>query len=101
LPTFGIHHRNRYNSYCLADDIMEPYRPFVDKVVWEILQITSNIETLTPELKRPLLEIPNMDVKIDNQKSPLMVAVGRTTASLAKCFLGEERKIMYPEFIVS
>ena len=99
LPTLGIHHHNRYNAYCLADDIMEPYRPFVDKLVVEMinqyeLQIT-NYE-LTKDVKARLLQIPVLDVKIDGQRSPLMVAVGQTTASLAKCFLGESRKIVYP-----
>jgi CRISPR-associated protein Cas1 len=40
LPTLGIHHHNRYNAYCLADDIMEPYRPFIDELV---ISITGNL----------------------------------------------------------
>ena len=38
LPTLGIHHHNRYNAYCLADDIMEPYRPYVDELVLDMLK---------------------------------------------------------------
>lgn len=97
LPTFGIFHRNRYNAYCLADDIMEPYRPFVDIVVRSIIDQTSAVQTLTQELKVKLLQIPAMDVKIGEGTSPLMVAVQRTAASLAKCFTGEQRKLLYPE----
>lgn len=98
LPTLGIHHHNRYNAYCLADDIMEPYRPFVDKLVVEIVDSGEDIENLTKEIKAKLLQIPVLDVKINGQRSPLMVAVTQTTASLAKCFLGENRKIVYPSF---
>lgn len=134
LPTLGIHHHNRYNAYCLADDIMEPYRPFVDKLVVEIVDsIQANRQSLssstkvdqymqvaeepadyainksesiskvnefelTKEIKAKLLGIPVLDVVINGQRSPLMVAVGFTTASLAKCYLGESRKITYPKF---
>jgi CRISPR-associated protein Cas1 len=97
LPTLGIHHRNRYNAYCLADDVMEPYRPFVDMIVRTIIHETSNVETLTKELKARLLNITTADVLMDGQTSPLMIATQRTAASLAKCYTGEQRKILYPE----
>lgn len=96
LPTLGIHHRNQYNPYCLADDIMEPYRPFVDKVVCHIIRGNGKFLEMTPSMKKTFLEIPAMDVEIDGQKSPLMNAVQRTTASLAKCYEGKARKILYP-----
>lgn len=99
LPTLGIFHKNQYNAYCLADDIMEPYRPFVDKVVWEIVRMNGIYLELNPAMKKQLLSIPAMDVIINGEKSPLMVAVQKTTASLAKCFEGKTRKIMYPEFV--
>ncbi len=99
LPTLGIHHHNRYNAYCLADDIMEPYRPFVDELVYNIVnELDGNIE-LDRSVKAKLLVIPTLDVKINERKSPLMIAVGQTTASLVKCFRGEMRKISYPEFV--
>jgi CRISP-associated protein Cas1 len=99
LPTFGIHHRNQYNSYCLADDMMEPYRPFVDKVVCDIVRMNGKFLEMTPKMKQALLAIPAMDVQIGGQKSPLMNAVQRTTASLAKCFEGSTRKLLFPEFV--
>jgi CRISPR/Cas system-associated endonuclease Cas1 len=92
LPTLGIFHRNRYNAYCLVDDIMEPYRPFVDIIVRSIIDETSHVETLTAELKNKLLQIPTVDVLMNEEKSPLMVAMQRTAASLAKCYAGEQRK---------
>lgn len=96
LPTLGIHHENQYNAYCLADDIMEPYRPFVDMLVCGILISEGQVSDLTPAIKRQLLTLPAMDVNIDEQASPLMNAVQRTTASLARCFEGGLRKILYP-----
>jgi CRISP-associated protein Cas1 len=99
LPTLGIFHKNQYNAYCLADDIMEPYRPFVDKVVWTIVRMHGNFLELTPDMKKQLLGIPAMDVIINGEKSPLMVAVQKTTASLAKCFEGKQRKILYPVMV--
>ena len=97
LPTLGIHHHNRYNAYCLADDIMEPYRPYVDELVFKFVQINGKVLDLTKEIKAKLLEIPTLEVKIGGKRSPLMVAVGQTTASLYKCFSGEVRRISYPE----
>ena len=97
LPTFGIHHHNRYNAYALADDIMEPYRPFVDLIVLGILENFDEVAELTPELKRELLQISTADVVINGKRSPLMVAMQQTTASLADCFGGTLRKIKYPE----
>jgi CRISPR-associated protein Cas1 len=99
LPTLGIFHKNQYNAYCLADDIMEPYRPFVDKIIVSIVRMNGKFLELTPNMKRDLLSIPAMDVKINDEKSPLMVAVQKTTASLTKCFEGKQRKILFPEFI--
>lgn len=97
LPTLGIHHHNRYNAYCLADDIMEPYRPYVDRLVYQLVQSYGSELELTKEIKGNLLSIPTLEVKIGGKRSPLMVAVGQTTASLYKCFSGELRHILYPE----
>ena len=97
LPTLGIHHHNRYNAYCLADDIMEPYRPYIDELVYSIVESGMNYTELSKEIKGQLLKIPTLEVNISGKRSPLMVAVGQTTASLYKCFSGELRKISYPE----
>ena len=98
LPTLGIHHRNQYNAYCLADDVMEPYRPYVDYVVFQLVRQNGQYLDMNPAMKKALLEVPAMDVMIDGKKSPMMNAVQRTTASLAKCFEGTARKVLYPEF---
>lgn len=96
LTTLGIHHRNKYNAYCLADDIMEPYRPYVDRLVMQLYDKYPDCEELTKELKAELLQIPVLDVMISNKRSPLMIAVSITTSSLQKCYAGESRKIIYP-----
>lgn len=97
LPTFGIHHHNRYNAYCLADDIMEPYRPYVDELVFNLIKERGMPEDgLTKEWKIELLKVPVLDVVISGKRSPLMIAVAQTTASLYRCFCGESRKMIYP-----
>ena len=98
LPSIGIFHSNKYNAFTLADDVMEPYRPFVDHIVWEMVERGENIEEVSTDLKAQLLMIPAMDVFIDGKNSPLMNAMSRTTHSLWECFYGSSRKIKYPEF---
>lgn len=96
LPSLGIHHHNRYNAYCLADDIMEPYRPMIDRIVKTLIAKHDDITELTIEIKRDLLAIPTIDVHINGQNRPLMVAVDQTTTSLYKCFSGESKRLIYP-----
>lgn len=100
LPTLGIHHSNKYNAYCLADDVMEPYRPFCD---WMVYQMVMNEEIADDEISRThkakLLSVASIDVLIDGKKSPLMVGLPRTSNSLVECFAGSRRKIIYPEFL--
>lgn len=96
LPVLGIFHKNKYNPYCLADDIMEPYRPFVDKLVYNYVLNTTNYE-LDKKAKATILTIATQDVLIDGFVRPLFIAVSTTTASLYKCYAGELRQIKYPE----
>ncbi len=99
LVTLGIHHHNKYNAFCLADDIMEPYRPFVDGLVYQNIKNKTDIKELTTEIKLKLVSILTVDVKLAGQTRPLMVALSNTTASLSKCFSGERKKIIYPTII--
>jgi len=96
LPSFGIHHKSSYNAYCLADDVMEAYRPFVDSLVLQILQEDHDDIELNSTIKLRLLQIPVMDITISNRLSPLMVAVQQTTSSLYKCYTGEQTKLKLP-----
>lgn len=97
LPTLGIHHHNKYNAYCLADDMMEPYRPFVDEVILGL--VNDGVGELTPESKQELLKIPVLDVRINQQKSPLMLAVQQSTASLQQCYAGQRTMLKLPTFV--
>ncbi|GAB4451139.1 MAG: type II CRISPR-associated endonuclease Cas1 [Bacteroidia bacterium] len=97
FPSLGIYHHNKYNAYCLADDIMEPYRPYVDDLVIQIMKKFPNKNELDKELKKELLLIPQLDTKIEGETSPLFIAIQRTATSLAQCFLGEKKKLIYPK----
>lgn len=96
LPTLGIFHRNRYNDFCLADDIMEPYRPFADRIVWQMMQDTPDYHVLHKDNKVKLISVLHHDTHFEDQTSPLMIALQRTASSLARCFEGKARKIVYP-----
>lgn len=96
LPAVGIHHHSKYNPYCLADDIMEPFRPYIDEYILTIMEQFPQETELTKEVKAALLKIPVLDVNINNNRSPLMTAASTTTSSLFKCYTGELRKIIYP-----
>lgn len=98
LPTLGIHHHNKYNAFCLADDIMEPYRPFVDQLALRVYGDYPGEDFLNKDMKAQMLSLMAGDVWIDGNRRPLMVALSQTTASLSRCFNGESRKIVYPEF---
>lgn len=96
LTVLGIFHQNKYNPHCLADDIMEPYRPFVDMMVYEYIRMKGCTEIIRMEEKKYLLSIPTIDVVIKKKKRPLMIAVTDTTASLSACYEGKKRVIDYP-----
>ena len=100
LNTLGIHHKNKYNAFALADDIMEPFRPIVDEKVFEIMQNHENQE-LNTAIKAELLQILTRTVYFKDEKSPLMVALQKTASSLQQCYTGERKKIKYPKLWTS
>lgn len=97
LLVLGIFHRNKYNPYCLASDIMEPYRPIADLLVMKWLQLHPEKQSLDKESKTFLLQIATQDVNIEKLVRPLIVGVKMTASSLLKCYTGEKRQISYPE----
>ena len=97
LLVLGIFHRNKYNPYCLASDIMEPYRPIADLLVMKWLQLHPEKQSLDKESKSFLLQIATQDVNIEKLVRPLIVGVKMTTSSLLKCYTGEKRQMSYPE----
>ena len=94
FPAFGIYHRNRYNAFPLADDIMEPYRPFVDEIVFDLY--ANGEDELNKDVKAEILKLLYVDTVFDKVTRPLDLGLSVTTSSLAKCFSGEQKKIMYP-----
>ena len=94
LPAFGLFHRNRYNAFPLADDIMEPYRPYVDEIGYHMY--THGIDQLDKDAKSQLLHILFTDTVFNKVTRPLEVGLTMTTASLAKCYMGSAKKISYP-----
>lgn len=94
FPAFGIFHRNRYNAFPLADDIMEPYRPFVDEIVFDLW--ANGERELNKQIKADLIHILYVDTRFGKLLRPLEVGLTFTTASLAKCFAGEAKRLSYP-----
>lgn len=98
FPAFSLFHRNRYNAFPLADDIMEPYRPFVDYVVNQMFESSLNT-CLNKETKQLLVKVLFSDVKINGQVRPLQVALSMTTASLVRALKNKKENIIYPSFV--
>lgn len=94
FPAFGIFHRNRYNAFPLADDVMEPYRPYVDELAYGLHR--RGHTQLTQEVKGALLRLLFADTRFEKVMRPLDVGLTFTSASLAKCFAGMQKKIVYP-----
>ena len=94
LPSLGIHHHNRSNAFCLADDLVEPLRPLVDDRVREMYR--QGYDELNQPAKAALLELLTTPMELAGQTGPLMVMLHRYVASLVRCFAGEERRLEIP-----
>lgn len=97
MPAFGLFHKNRYNSFPLADDVMEPYRPFVDEIVFDLY--ANGEDNLTKEVKAQILRLLVTDTVFGKVRRPLDIGLTMTTASLSKCFAGTQKKISYPQLV--
>lgn len=95
LPAIGIFHKNKYNAFPLADDIMEPYRPFVDELVYRLY--SQGKKELTKEVKAEILKILFTDTQFEKTTHPLEIGLTTTTASLVKCLNGTCKKVLYPQ----
>ena len=98
IPSIGIHHKSKYNAYCLADDLIEPYRVYVDQLVVEFVEEGYVDEELPKEIKIELLQLPQLDVKINCQTKTLLNAVSQTIASFYHCIIGEKRGLSLPVY---
>ena len=95
-PAVGLHHTNQYNAFCLADDLMEPFRPFVDIAVKNVCQANPDLGFLTPTIKKELLSVLSADTWFDGEKKPLLLALTTTTSSLVKCYAKEAKQLAFP-----
>jgi CRISP-associated protein Cas1 len=94
-PTLGLFHRNQYNSLCLADDVMEPFRPWVDWLVYQMAQ--ENQTTINQNSKQLLLGLLSKEVVQEGKKMPLMVATHYLMANLKSCYNKEKKVLNYPQ----
>ena len=94
LPAIGIFHHNRSNAFPLADDIMEPYRPYVDEIVYGMFN--DGMTELNQKSKSSLLHVLFCDTHFSKVTRPLSIALTMTAASLVKCYSKELDKISYP-----
>lgn len=94
-PGLGLHHCNQYNAYALADDLMEPLRPAVDRLVFDLCR-----DSIVPALDRPtkalLISLTASDCRVDDQRLPFFAALPRYTASIARVLLGDEDGVVIP-----
>ncbi|MHB9070951.1 MAG: type II CRISPR-associated endonuclease Cas1 [Sedimentisphaerales bacterium] len=97
LPSIGLHHKNKYNAFCLADDVIEPFRGFVEVKVKQVVESGEDYEELTQAIKARLLEVLYEEVEFAGCKGPLMVGLHKTAASLGRCFAGEQTEIDLPK----
>ena len=93
-PSLGIFHHNRSNAFPLADDLMEPYRPFVDEVVYHLCE-KGKME-INKETKVELLGVLTCDTFFAKVTRPLQIGLSITMASLAKCYSGKQKNLSLP-----
>lgn len=99
LPALGIHHHNKYNAFCLADDLMETFRPFVDWIVWNNRQTDPEYHVLTPERKSRLLKVLQSDTLLSGKRTPLQISLQHTASSLVQVYKKETAKLQLPAFL--
>ena len=99
IPSLGVHHRHRGNPFCLADDLLEPYRPYVD---WRVRQMVGNGAESTPDLsvrrnRGALLSLLNETVRVGGRREPLLLGLHSSAASLCRTLTGGDRTLALPE----
>ncbi len=96
LPSLGLHHHNRYDAFCLADDLMEPFRPLIDAAVVELAPEFDAEAGLSPRFKQRLIAPVMGDVQTERGNEKLFALLSRMAASLVRCFRGEADQMTLP-----
>lgn len=95
LPAFGVFHHNRSNAFPLADDMMEPYRPYVDEIVYHLYE--NGVDHLDKDVKTQIVRLLFSDTYFKNVTRPMDIGITFSCASLAKFYAGSTRKLSFPE----
>ncbi len=97
-PSIGLHHHNRYNPFCLADDLMEPYRPAVDAVVFNLIKEKERLAVLDKETKAFIIKtLVEKRFTMGRERRGLFDSLTHSASSLAAAFAGKRRKLLLPE----
>lgn len=96
-PSLGLHHHNRYDAFCLADDLMEPFRPLVDRAAVRLVETRGPAAPLDKETKAGLIGALTRRFDLDGESRTLFDVLGRLAASLAAVFAGSRSEIVLPE----
>ena len=99
IPSLGVHHRHRANPFCLADDLLEPYRPYVD---WRVRSLAQADDASVPDLseratRASLLALLNETVRVGERREPLSLALHTSAASLCRALTGGDRTLALPD----
>ncbi len=99
IPSLGVHHKHRSNPFCLADDLLEPYRPYVD---WRVRSLVETDDDSVPNLserltRAVLLSLLNETIRVGERREPLLLALHTSAASLCRALTGDDRTLALPE----
>lgn len=99
-PSLGVHHHNRYDAFCLADDLMEPFRPLVDRAVLHLVAAKGKEAAMDRDTKGVLISALTARHELDGESRTLFDILTRTASSLAKVFAGEGKELLLPDLLL-
>ncbi|MCA8989628.1 MAG: type II CRISPR-associated endonuclease Cas1 [Planctomycetaceae bacterium] len=95
-PSIGVHHSNKYNSFCLADDLMEPFRPLIDQTVIDITMDLDTVPELDTATRQELLAVFTGDVRLADQTWDFLDAIQKAAGSLGQVICGSQSELTLP-----
>lgn len=97
-PALGVHHHNRYDSFALASDMMEPFRPLVDETVVRIVNEHGDGVALGRDVKRTIITGVTGLIKVEDETRTIFSILAKCASSLAAVYAGERKKLFLPEW---